>query len=106
MRSGWPHYPGGGRRWRTTCAARGWLESLTARARRDVSAISSRAAGTASAPVAGATARSEARSLAPWVVLAVALAAAAGLIMYLGRGLTFNYDEWEYVLFRQGHDLD
>ncbi len=46
------------------------------------------------------------RSLLPWAILAALIVVAAAELMYLGRGLTFNYDEWEYVLFRQGHALD
>src|SRR5437868_6933615 len=43
------------------------------------------------------------RTAGPWVVLGLLLVAASVELMYLGRHLFFNYDEWDYVLYRQGH---
>jgi hypothetical protein len=34
------------------------------------------------------------------------MAAAATWMLYLTRGTTFHYDEWNFVLNRRGHDLD
>jgi hypothetical protein len=42
-------------------------------------------------------------SLGPWLALGVLLVVAAAELMYLSRGLYFNFDEWDFVLFRQGH---
>ena len=41
-----------------------------------------------------------------WVVLAVLMIVAAAFILHLGRGLTFFRDEWTFVLYRDGHDLE
>jgi hypothetical protein len=39
-----------------------------------------------------------------WVALAVLMAIAAALILYMGRGLTFFRDEWTFVIYRDGHE--
>ncbi|MGB2712461.1 MAG: hypothetical protein WBC33_13215, partial [Conexibacter sp.] len=39
-------------------------------------------------------------------VFAAALVCGAALILYAGRRLGFYYDEWQYVQFRRGGDLD
>jgi hypothetical protein len=39
-----------------------------------------------------------------WVALAMLMALAAALILYMGRGLTFFRDEWIFVIYRDGHD--
>src|SRR4051794_39533379 len=49
------------------------------------------------------TSRSRLRGLAPWVLVSLLLLAVSVELMYLGRHLFFNWDEWEYVLYRQGH---
>jgi hypothetical protein len=43
---------------------------------------------------------------AAWVVFAGMLALAGGWMMFLTRGGTFHYDEWNFVLNRRGHSLD
>jgi hypothetical protein len=47
--------------------------------------------------------REEGAGLGPWVVLGLLLAAMTAELMYLSRGLYFNFDEWDFVLFRHGH---
>jgi len=42
------------------------------------------------------------RSAGPRLVLAVLMALCAGLLLYLGRGLTFFFDEWDFVQRRAG----
>lgn len=39
-----------------------------------------------------------------WVALAVLMAIAAALILWMGRGLTFFRDEWTFVIYRDGHE--
>src|SRR3954452_10586573 len=44
---------------------------------------------------------------APWLVFAgVAASAAWYLVLKAGRGLTFYYDEWSFLLRRPGHSVD
>jgi hypothetical protein len=45
-------------------------------------------------------------SIAAWLALGVLLVAAAALILYLGRGLTFFRDEWTFVIYRDGHSIE
>jgi len=56
------------------------------------------AAGTASRP------RSWSLRI-PWVILGAAELAAVAVLMHAGRGGTFFYDEWSFVLGRAGHSL-
>ena len=42
----------------------------------------------------------------PRLVLAALLALAALMLLYLGRGETFFFDEWNFVIDRRGGDLD
>jgi hypothetical protein len=51
-----------------------------------------------------ASARAEPRLA--WAVLAAMLTTAGGWMLYLTRGTTFHYDEWNIVLNRRGHSLD
>jgi hypothetical protein len=46
------------------------------------------------------------RPSAPLVALGAVVVAAFALILYLGRGVGFFFDEWNFVLDRQGHSLD
>jgi hypothetical protein len=39
-----------------------------------------------------------------WIALAVLMAIAAALILWMGRGLTFFRDEWTFVIYRDGHE--
>jgi hypothetical protein len=41
-----------------------------------------------------------------WAVLATMMLTAAGWLLYITRGGTFHYDEWNFVLNRRGHSLD
>jgi hypothetical protein len=41
-----------------------------------------------------------------WAVLGALLLGAGGWMMYLTRGATFHYDEWNFVVNRRGHSLD
>jgi hypothetical protein len=43
---------------------------------------------------------------APIVSIAAVAAIAFALLMYLGRGIGFYFDEWNFVLDRHGHSLD
>jgi hypothetical protein len=43
---------------------------------------------------------------APIVALGISAAAAFVLVMYLGRGIGFYFDEWNFALDRRGHSLD
>ena len=43
---------------------------------------------------------------APVAALAAVSAFAFALLMYLDRGVTFYYDEWSFVIARQGHSAD
>jgi hypothetical protein len=45
------------------------------------------------------------RPSAPLVVLAAVVVAVFALILYLDRGVGFYFDEWNFVLERQGHSL-
>jgi hypothetical protein len=56
-------------------------------------------------PVAHAAAALS-RPSAPLVGLAAVVVAAFALILYLARGAGFFFDEWNFVLDRQGHSLD
>jgi hypothetical protein len=56
-------------------------------------------------PVARATAVLS-RPSAPLVALAAVAVAVFALILYLDRGVGFFFDEWNFVLDRQGHSLD
>jgi hypothetical protein len=40
-----------------------------------------------------------------WSLLAILLAISGGLVVYLGRGTTFWFDEWQWILYRRGNDL-
>jgi hypothetical protein len=42
----------------------------------------------------------------PLAVLALAMVAAAGLLLYLTRGFTFYYDEWNFLINRQEFTAD
>jgi hypothetical protein len=42
----------------------------------------------------------------PWAVLAIMMLLAGGWMLYLIRGGTFHYDEWNFVLNRRGHSAD
>ena len=45
-------------------------------------------------------------TLATWAALFALMVIASALILHEGRGLTFFNDEWYFVLYRDGHDLD
>ena len=44
--------------------------------------------------------------LVAWVVVGIAAAAAGVLILHLGRGTTWFYDEWSWILQRRTGSLD
>lgn len=46
------------------------------------------------------------RSHSPELVLALAMLGATALILYLTRGFTFYYDEWNFIVNRQAFTLD
>jgi hypothetical protein len=53
-----------------------------------------------------ATPAAERSSFVAWIALALLIALAGALILYLGRGLTFFRDEWTFVLYRDGHSIE
>ena len=54
----------------------------------------------------GAPGRAARSPRAPVAGLAAACVAAFGLIMFLGRGVGFYFDEWNFLLERRGHSAD
>lgn len=42
----------------------------------------------------------------PWLILAAAGGVAGAFIMYAGRGLSFHFDEWDFVQGRRGMSVD
>jgi hypothetical protein len=52
------------------------------------------------------TVRPPGRSPLEWIALAVLLALAYAYLLHVGRDLTFFRDEWLFVLYRDGHDLE
>lgn len=45
-------------------------------------------------------------TLLAWIVVGVASVAAAALLLHVGRGLTWFYDEWSWILTRRTGSLD